>query len=172
MINIETQAKNTLEILTHFNRDVLTAGKMKNIYSENVGNLEYELKSKEALLRANLELYQEKEDKNDSTGGLFENEFKRAKYALSDTLVKVETLWIQEVLPRMKDDLAEYKKKVESSGVDIDQANKDDIIENINKSVDMVGKIISSGKKIWELVKEHKEVFFSIGKMFSLLIRN
>lgn len=164
MIPIEQRAENTLKILSEFITTILPNGAFKKIYSENVGNLEDRLHEDKEDLEKNLYDFRFYKRKNKRKPGSYKAQYDQAEDGLRATLSDIDRLWTEEIFAKLRNDISILPQKINKKEVDVKEENKQDVLDKVKETVGIADKIISSGKKVWELVTEHKEVFASIAK--------
>lgn len=166
-IDIETQAVRSLEVVSPFNKEILTTGLVKDVYTDEFGNLEEACLDIEKELQNGLADYR-KGKRDVKRSPAYANKFTIARDGLSSTLTEFDKLWIRGVLPKLKENTEKVAEKAEKEEIKVD--DKNDLLDNAKKTVDIIDKIIESGKKVWELVTEHKDVFASVGKFLVWLV--
>jgi len=166
MINLEIRANSCLEILEDYTSEIIKKESYKKIYSDTYGNLHEAIEEIKFKLENHRKAYRETARDLKDYGSQAQMDHDRARNRLNRAISDFELLWNKEILPSAESILKELPSKVEQEEIKLPPDEKSNMLEEANKTKDLLQKVASTGKKVWETVKEYKEIIFFIGKFF------
>lgn len=164
----ETQAVRSLELINDYLQKVLPSGALDGVSSEEVGSVETAFLERKASLENNLGRYRDFKRKYGENQSVWDAKYEQSRSELVSTLTHFDAFWTKQVL-RLREGTERLREQVQKDEVAVKK--KEDFLGNVDKATNIIGRVLKSSKKVWELVEDYKGMFVAIGEALASIIR-